>query len=252
MDHIFSVIKRTYNKDPIIVYIDLLGTSKYWRSTVPTEHQARAILQALLSDFHIVFNKHFDSYETKDSFDVNIFIDSIVISQRKSVKNAIERIVNFSLSYQLYLLQKETPNRVIIIKEAFFSYKLGYTSDNSILGSKYTSVCICGGRGIISAHEHQKGLPIGVYVDSSILCKLSKEHIIRIVGVRENKGIYFIKQKCDITSLLPDNTQKLILNKPSVGIRSIRRSLEVTIKDKDRINKYLPWILVHMGKENEI
>jgi hypothetical protein len=252
MDYIFSVVKRTFDNNAIIVFIDLLGTSNYWKSDAKTEVQAQETLRCLLSDFNIVFNKHFNHNGIKDSFDISIFADSVVISQRKKVQNIIDRLINFSLDYQRYLLQKGKSSRLIIIKDGFFSFKLKNVSKKSILSSKYTSVSLCGGRGIISAHERQKGLPIGVYVDNCLLDDLSKKYKSRTVRVKKDQNLLFIKQEFDITSLLPDNLQKLIFNKSNASVKSIRKVLEVSLKDKEEIDKYLPWILVHMGKEKEI
>ncbi|MGA2517793.1 MAG: hypothetical protein ABSG44_14745 [Thermodesulfobacteriota bacterium] len=252
MAHVFDVIKRTFDDNAIVLFIDLLGTRTYWKSATPTEDQALTTIQALLGDFDIVFTKHFNQEERKDSFDVSIYTDSIVISQRKDVTNIIDRITKLALSYQLCLLQKDEMSRAIILKDAFFSFKMGKISDESILGSRYTSISLCGGRGIISAHEREAGLPIGVYVDNCFLPHLSDEFKNRIVSIKQDSSLYFVKQKVDILSLLPENTQKLLLNKPKASIKTIRHSLMASLKDNMKVDKFLPWILVHLGKDNEI
>jgi len=72
MAHVFDVIKRTFDDNAIVLFIDLLGTRTYWKSATPTEDQALTTIQALLGDFDIVFTKHFNQEERKDSFDVSI------------------------------------------------------------------------------------------------------------------------------------------------------------------------------------
>jgi len=50
MAHVFDVIKRTFDDNAIVLFIDLLGTRTYWKSATPTEDQALTTIQALLGD----------------------------------------------------------------------------------------------------------------------------------------------------------------------------------------------------------
>ena len=129
MGHVFDVIKRTFEDNAIVLFIDLLGTTAYWRSSTPTEKQALSTIHALLGNFNIVFSNHFDQTERKDSFDVSIYADSIVISQRKDITNIIDRLVRFALRYQLHLLQKDELSRAI--RKISLGSNLNYTFSSS-------------------------------------------------------------------------------------------------------------------------
>lgn len=252
MNYRFKIIKRTFEKDSLVIFIDLLGTTKLYGSTLQTEQQAEKALSALLEQFDINFSKYFEEKELKDSFDISIFADSIVISQRKNIPNIVERLVDFSLGYQISLLSMAVPTRTIIAIDSFFSFKLIDPSKKSILGSQCTSVSLCGGRGVISAHKRQKGLPIGVYVDNILKTKLNAEQKKGIIPIMADDNLSFIKQKHNILNILPDDTLSLLVNNSNASIKAIRHSLEASQQDKEAIEKFLPWILIHLGRKKYV
>jgi hypothetical protein len=252
MGYRFSIIKRVFENDSLIAFIDLLGTRKLYGSTLGTEQQAKKTLWVLLGQFDICFSKYFREDEIEQNFDVSIFADSIVVSQRKNTPNLVERLVDFSLGYQADLLLKEVPTRTTIIRDRFFSFKMIDPSRQSILGSRYTNISLCGGRGIKYAHNTQEGLPIGVYVAKTIKNGLSAKQKERLIPVRNDEGLFFIKQKHDVFNFLPDEAVDLLTKKPSAGIKAIRHSLKASHLDEDAVKKLLPWVLVHLGRKNEI
>ncbi len=252
MEYAFSIIKRVVAKDVLVGFIDLLGTRKLYGNT-PAERQAQSMLMALLSRFHIKFgeDKHFGGIE--QNFDVSIFADSIVISERKRTPRIVERLVDFLLSYQADLyLNLDSLSSAVVIKDSFFSLKMTDPSPKNILGSPYTSVSLCGGKSIKLAHDYLKGLPMGVYVAKTIDKYLSAEQKERIVVVRNDENLAFIKQKHDILNFLEKRTLNLLTRNPNADNKAIRDSLKASHSDEDRLKKFLPWVLVHLGKQNEV
>jgi hypothetical protein len=92
----FGAIKHSFeNNDALIAFIDLLGIRQLYKNGM-TEDQANKILYTLVSEFNIIFSDrdHFTTEEIKNGhFDVSIYADSIVISQRLTTARFIERIV---------------------------------------------------------------------------------------------------------------------------------------------------------------
>lgn len=128
-------------------------------------------------------------------------------------------------------------------------------SKASILGSQYTTISLCGGRGIKLAHHSQEGLPLGVYVSDRIVNDLTAEQQQRAVPVKDDRKLLFIKQKHDVLAFLPYLSEKtfLLLSKnPDASTTAIRRSLKTSHPKKDEVKKLLPWVLVHLGRQNEI
>jgi len=252
MRYRFSIIKRQFENDALIAFIDLLGTRKLCENT-SAEEQAEKTLRALLEELDIVFSEHFGESEIKEKFDVSIFADSIVISQRTRTRKIVERLVEFSLQYQAHLLLNlHSPSRALLTKDSFFSFKMTGASPKSILGSVYTDISLCGGKGINFAHDNLKGLPIGVYVTGRVREELSSELKNRVVPVRKDENLFFIKQKNSIIPFLPDKTVDLLNRNANAGRKGIRDSLKASDSDEDALKKLLPWVLVHLGRENEI
>jgi len=249
----FSVTKRVFENEAVIVFIDLLGTRALYRNGF-TETQAKKILRRLLSQFSKSFSKHFKENERKQNFDVSIYADSIVVSPRKDNSAIVTRLVDFSLGYQADLLLHEVPSRVIIVKDSFFSFKMLGASETSILGSQYTTISLCGGKGIQFVEDSQKGLPIGVYVSKPILNELTSEQQKRAVPLKHEK-LFFIKQNRDVLNILENlspKTFRLLVKRPGSRITSIRCALETSHPDKEALKKVMPWLLVHLGRQKEI
>jgi hypothetical protein len=128
-------------------------------------------------------------------------------------------------------------------------------SKASILGSQYTTISLCGGRGIKLAHDSQEGLPLGVYVSERIVNDLTAEQQKRAVPVKDDRKLFFIKQKHDVLAFLFSLSEKTFLllnNNPDASTTAIRRSLKPSHPEKEALNKLLPWVLVHLGRQNEI
>lgn len=247
MSHRFTIIKREYENDALIAFIDLLGTSKLYKNTL-AEDQANKVLSVLLGEFDIKFSECFSKEERKEHFDVSIFADSIAISERLSTSNVIERLVDFLLDYQENMLGNfDSPSRAILIKDSFFSFKIKDVNTESILASPYTTISLCGGKGVRFSHDCLEGLPIGVYVTDIIKNDLNADQQSRIIPVK-GEALSFIKKKTTIIPYIPDDTLPLI----SEDSETILESLKASFHDKDAFSKKAPWILAHLGKINEI
>jgi len=250
MSYRFSIIKREYENDAIIAFIDLLGTRKLYENTL-AKNQAKKALYALLGEFDIKFSEHFQ-LEIKQNFDVSIFADSIVISERVKTPKIVERLVDFLLDYQEdLLLNFDSPSRAILTKDSFFSFKITDASPESILGSIYTNISLCGGKGIKFAHDSFKGLPIGVYVTDRIEEGLNAEQRARVIPVKD-ENLSFIKKKTTIMPYLPPETLDLMLREPTAGRKAVKDSLKASFPDQDALEKRASWILIHMGKQTKI
>jgi hypothetical protein len=220
-----------------------------------TEQQAKRTVWTLLAQFDLSVSKHFRQEEIGQNFDVSVFADSIVICQRNGNSDMVERLVDFSLGYQGDILLKGVPSRATIVRDSFFSLKMSGASKTSILGSQYTTISLCGGRGIKLAHDTQEGLPLGVYVSEQIMKDLTQEQQKRAVPVKGNRKLFFIKQEHDVLAFLLNLSEKtflLLSNNPDASTIAIRRSLKTSHPEKQALEKLLPWVLVHLGRENEI
>ncbi len=252
MEESLHVIKRVFENDAHIAFIDLLGIRNLYKN-LETEVQAETILNTLLLDFKNSFSDYFKKDELRgDFFDVSIFSDTIIISQRKNIPNIAERFIEFSLGYQAHLLSsKKILCRTIITKDSFFSYKLVNANEKNILGSQHTSVSLCGGRGIQYAHDAMVGLPHGVYLTETLLNALNAEQQQRAIPVI-NENLFFIKQKFNIYEYIPPETSELLIENSEAGKTEIENSLITAYPNEKALNKILPWVLVHLEKENKI
>ncbi len=247
----FTITKRHAENDAIIIFIDLLGTRALYQHGLAVD-QAEKMLQVLLGEFAIQFSYNFTEPEISQNFDVSIFADSIAISPRIQTPRVVERCVTFLLNYQAsILINHASPSRAIVTKDAFFSLKVS-NPKKSILASSYTTISLCGGRGIKAAHDSLEGLPLGVYIYDDLWSDLSSEQQKRLIPVRQD-NLYFIKMEDNyIMRFLPDETVNLLDSKSVIDRNAILSTLKDAFRDQDEFDKKSPWILAHLGKDNEI
>jgi hypothetical protein len=274
----FNLKKRTYENNALIAFIDLLGTRALYESPLPVQDQAQKVFNELIGQFDIKFCTHFSAEQIQTDFDVSIFGDSIVISQRKKTPKAVERLANFLLDYHAdLLLNRHSPSRAVLTRDSFFSFKITDASERSIIGSPYTTVSLCGGRGIVKcACDYLKGLPIGVYVTHRIKTDLNGEQRASLVPVK-HESLCLLKWPKSIRDFLPQEADDLLRKQPNAGREAVRDSVEAAFRsrspsdmwagdkglapwaflrasfqDQDTWDRWAPWIMIHLGMENEI
>jgi hypothetical protein len=279
----FDIERRVHEDDATVAFIDLLGTRRlYEESTLPTVEQAKKLFHDLVQRFDSKFCECFRSKEALPSFDISIFADSIAICVRKRTAGIVEQIVEFLLEYQIGLIvNRLSPSRAVVMRDSFFSFKIMRASEQSVLGSPYTSVSLCGGRAIKRAHDCLEGLPIGVYVTEQIIPDLTTEQQKRIVPVKHTNrypDLSFVKARESIERYLPLQTANLLHTKPEARRTEITESIRAAFRDldasagpaaalglrqpwdvlrpcvqgQDALDKWMPWIVAHLGKDNEI
>ena len=254
MNNRICFIKRTFDKNAIIVFIDLLGTCAFSEAST-TESQAEKHLHALLSEFDIEFSEHFTEKEVINNFDVSIFADSIVVNQRVKTEGVVERLANFLLKYQInILLNQKIQSRAIITLGSFFSFKIcrENISPKSILASEFTNIGLCGGHGVIKADKELKGLPLGVYVSEDLRNNLiiaQQASLLPVAG----KKLHFLKQigENNFAPFLADSAIEKLRSYPEISENDIRSAISESYSGIE-LEKIFPWILANMGKLKKI
>ena len=257
----FELTIGTFEDNATLAYLDLCGIRSFYKKSVSTKAQARIIYKALLEIFS---EKYFHVFKDRNKhlFNINIYADSIMICQRLKTERSVERLVDFLLSYQIALIQKnlQTPennrilSRALVVRDSFFYLNVKSATSNSILNSEHTHISLCGGRGLILMDEMLKGLPIGVYVSENLAGKLSNEQQRGKLQVKDDK-LFFIKHDEQITtdllfSMLNDETIKELEREERFNLteESIERILKKSGYEDAAVKKLVPWFSANLGK----
>ena len=119
----FNYIKRVYDNEAIVAFIDLLGTKQFYCGQLPSEDQAKSIFNSLIYRFANVFDNYFKTNTIRKHFDISIFGDSIVISMRIKNEPLIEQLLEFLLEFQFDLLiNGYIASRAVLTKRFFFLF----------------------------------------------------------------------------------------------------------------------------------
>ncbi len=238
----FDLIIHAEDK-AILVYIDLCGTTDlYEKSIVPLKKQAERLFNALLDSFVNALTYRFSDDTIREKFYINIYADSIMLSLRKKEPNTIKQLLLFLLYFQWLLIieHKAIPFRAVVAQNSYFSLHIDSISEDHIFSSKYIDVSLCGGRGMICLDEKLKGLPIGVYIEKSLIKDKSfdfdKSRFLTVRG----ESIFFVKQnKSHIRMLSSTASQQDI-------------TIDIARYFPNRHKKWDQWLSAHEGSIGEI
>jgi hypothetical protein len=242
------------NDEALLAYIDLLGTTDLYKSKeVPLKNVTEVLYSSLLEKFFEDFQNTFKASEIRDHFHVNIYSDSIMICQRKKTINVVDRLTEVLLRFQANLLFNlgnsvrlrdsdydiPVPSRILMGRGRYFSMALKAYRNRSILGSKFTSVSLCGGHGMVDADNKLKGLPIGLYAHKDIL---RQSTIQRARKIKAPDNLFFIKQD-------PDYIDFLLMFPERASLRDLVKEVldRSLIRGKEAKSKLEQWVSAHEG-----
>lgn len=240
------------NDNAVLAYIDLCGTTTLYEENIePLKEQAERLYNALLDSFMNALQEEYTAEEIKEGFYINAYADSIMLCPRKKTlyTDKIKRLVKMLLRFQwLLILEHEAiPFRAIIAKDRYFSLHIDSdsVSDNSILKSKYFDVSLCGGNGMISLDKRLKGLPIGTYIEKSLMegIDFDKSRLLEVEG----ENLFFVKQAKDViqnhllVSMSAEDREQVI-NSENSSLRFDRKYFP------NGHDKWEQWLLAHESK----
>jgi hypothetical protein len=239
-----------------------MGTkSLYLDDSLSIHEKAERIYGGLLESFLVAFKNSFDEQDIPEKFIVNIYADSILVALRTIDKEAADKLLHFLMTLQRDLISGtqthgiSIPSRAILARREYFSINIKESSDE-ILNRIFTSISICGGRGMVELDKSLNGLPVGVYISAAIKKDIKfnlYQEYLEVIG----KDLYFVKQPEDaIEALLYIECRKQ--SRESGTFRG--KKLKAIIKEglekggirnpfkRGKIReKWYPWIKAHEG-----
>ncbi len=256
--------KYVYGEDILIAYLDLCGT-KFVYSKFVLKQQIERISQ-VISNVFVALDNFFG--ESKSSFYVHMYADSVIIAEKEKgvIKNCANKFLKLMLNVQYQVLNdsefleykdKEndskqrlfmpTLSRSLIKRGKYYGIitKVFQTNINDV----FSNFSLIGGSSIVEMDDSLQGLPMGTYIDNSIVNELEIEGN-RLIDVEGNQ-LKFIKPPSgfdDLRSIFSSNIKK---RPEDIDIWG-RRLIESTGNNSNFKSKLIPWIDTIQGRRHFI
>lgn len=252
--------KYVYGGDLLIAYLDLCGT-KYVYDNFDLDQQVERITRVISKVLDGIDNSF---GERKNSLYVHMYADSVVIAEKKrdSIENCADKFIELMLKLQYEILMDseslahsvesntdviEPPfmpilSRSLIRRGEYYGILTSEFQNN--MDNVFSNFSLVGGASIFKMDRNLKGLPMGTYIDNSILSELHIEKD-RLVDVRGNE-IKFVKQPPKFDSL-----RSIFSGSKDIDTWCMRL-IESTGNSEDFKSKLIPWLDAVQGRRDFI
>lgn len=245
----------------LVAYLDLCGTKAAY-SKLAVEQQVDRIHQVVSGVLEAVANK-FNEEERKNIY-IHMFSDSLVIAEKSQGKPTnVSALIELLLDVQYTILQNSassieyqimseeavpkklympTLSRALVRRGSY--YGMVFSEFQQSIKDVRSNFSLVGGLAILEMDEDLCGLPMGTYVESSIVkeLELCPNRILGVVGV--DGAFKFVKPGKTIQVgpiCLPTNPDDMA-----------RQLIQMSGNDDSVISKLTPWVDAMQGRRNSI
>ncbi|TKB57733.1 MAG: hypothetical protein E8D49_13360 [Nitrospira sp.] len=250
--------KHVCEENSLLAYLDLTGTKHFYENSELGEQIER--ISQVVCVVHGEIDNTFDGDKT--NLFVHMYADSLVIAQKNLIDDCASKLVELMLKVQYQVLIDSQFNKVRA-KDSVEN-KLVPTQSRALVrrGPYYGMICseieqsinnvfsnfsLIGGSAIIEMDKTLKGLPMGTYIDASLITEAGIEKE-RLIGITNEGGSKFVKPKERF-----DFCRRTF---PMGGPADIKEWVEQLIKssgnDEHFRSKITPWVDVVRGARQSI
>jgi hypothetical protein len=233
----------------LLAYLDLTGTERFYKNSELPEQIER--ITQIVGAVHAEIDNTFE--ENKTNLFVHMYADSLVIAQKNLIEGCARKLVELMLKVQYQVLMDSQSNK--FKAEASEEYKLMPTLSRALVkrGPYYGMICseiqqsidnifsnfsLVGGSAIVEMNEALEGLPMGTYIDASLITEAGIEQE-RLIDITNESGSKFVKPGDGFDSL---RTLFPIQNGPADIKDWVEQLIGSSGNDEHFRNKIIPWV----------
>lgn len=239
----------------LLGYLDLAGTRCFYKKGELAEQIER--ISQVVGGVHAEIEDGFG--EDRTNLFVHMYADSLVIAQKSLIESCARKLVELMLKVQYQVLMDSQFNK--IKKKSSEKYYLMPTLSRALIkrGPYYRMICsempqsidnifsnfsLVGGSAIVEMDKALKGLPMGTYIDASLITEagVGRERLIDITG---ESAVKFVKPRDGFDFLR--GTLSSEQNGPADIKESVERLIKSSGNDERFRNKITPWVDVARG-----
>jgi hypothetical protein len=234
----------------LLAYLDLTGTKRFYENSELAEQIER--ISQVVGAVHAEIDNTFD--EDKTNLFVHMYADSLVIAQKNLIESCARKLVELMLKVQYQVLMD---SQFIKVKAKDSSeIKLMPTLSRALVkrGPYYGMICsemeqsidkvfsnfsLIGSSAIVEMDKALKGLPMGTYIDASLITEAGIEEE-RLIDITDGSGSKFVKPRDGFDFLR--STFSPVQNGPADIKDWVEQLIRSSGNDEHFRNKITPWI----------
>ena len=243
--------KHVCDENSLLAYLDLTGTKHFYENSELPEQieRVKRVICAVNAEIDTTF---FEADKT--NLFVHMYADSLVIAQKSLIEGCARKLVELMLKVQYQVLMDSQLNKVKA-KDSEES-KLMPTLSRALVkrGPYYGMICsemqqsiddifsnfsLVGGSAIIAMNKALEDLPMGTYIDASLITEAGIEQE-RLIDITDEIGSKFVKPGDGFDFL------RSTLSSVQSGPADIKGWVEQLIRssgnDKHFRSKITPWV----------
>ena len=249
----------------LLAYLDLTGTKYFYENSELPEQIERIqrVISVVPAEIENVFG------EDKTNLFIHMYADSLVIAQTNLIEGCAGKLVELMLKIQYEALinsesnkpkvkaseeQKFMPtlSRALVKRGPY--YGMICTEMEQSIDKAFSSFSLIGGSAIIGMDKALKGLPMGTYIDASLITEagIEQERLIDVTNKNGSKfdALSFVKpgERFDFirSTLSPAH------NSPADIKAWVEQMIERSGNDEHFRSKITPWVDVVRGSRQSI
>lgn len=243
--------KHISGENFLLAYLDLTGTTRFYENSELAEQIERIsqVVGVVRAEIDNAFGVG------KTNLFVHMYADSLLIAQKNElIENCAGKFVELMLKVQRLVLIESQSNK--LKTKASQEQKFMPTLSRALVkrGSYYGMICsemqqsmdniisnfsLIGGLAIIEMDKALKGLPMGTYIDASLIAEAGVEKE-RLIDITNESGAKFVKPKQGFDFLR--STLAPIHNDPADIKDWVDQLIRLSGNDEHFRNKITPWV----------
>jgi len=239
----------------LLAYLDLTGTEYFYENSELDEQIER--ISQIVAAVHAEVDSTFKENKTK--LFVHMYADSLVVAEKYPIECCAKKLVDLMLKVQRQVLVDSQSNK--IKANASEENKMMPTLSRALVkrGPYYGMICsemeqsidnifsnfsLVGGSAIVKMNDALEGLPMGTYIDASLVteAEIAQERLIDITNESESK---FVKPRDGFDFLR--SIFSPIRNGPADIKDWVDQLIRSSGNDEHFRNKITPWVDVVRG-----
>ena|SRR2546425_4490960 len=232
-------------EDNLLAFLDLLGTKEFYQNHDLNQQMER--ISQLISSLLEGLEDRFEELERKQFLYVHMYGDSIVIAEKEkgAIANCADKLIQLMLGVQYKVLidSSHTLSRALVRRGPYYGMICG--DDQTSLESLCWNFSLVGGAALVEMDKTQLcGLPVGTYIDRSIIgeTQIAENRLI----VVDDDSLRFVKPKADFDFL------RSTLNGPQSIDDWVSQLIEESDNNEVFGKKLIPWGDAVQGRCNSI
>lgn len=253
--------KHVCDENSLLAYLDLTGTKRFYENSELAEQIER--ISQVVGVVHAEIDNTFGADKT--NLFIHMYADSLVIAQKKNlIESCARKLVELMLKVQYQVLLDSqfikvkaqdsggdklmpTLSRALVKRGPYYGMICGEMQQS--IDNIFSNFSLVGGSAIVEMDKALEGLPMGTYIDASLITEAGIEQE-RLIDITNESGSKFVKPGEDFDFLR--STLSPVQNGPANIKEWVEQLIKSSGNEEHFRSKITPWVDAVRGARQSI